>query len=149
MIKYLLIIGFLGLNVVGFSQTTIDSIKIYKYFKVRGFTTAGAHGQFSRMDSLKVELSPLNKEQVDTINSILIHSKKRMHFQQKYGIKNVFFIFYINGQKHLVLYGFDSLVVDFTNKRDHWIGDSSNVNYMKRLIKLYNTTDKEFNDDIK
>jgi hypothetical protein len=149
MLKYLFIIGFLVLSLVGFSQTTIDSIKIYKYFKIRGYTTVGAHRQFDRMDSAKVELSPINKEQVDTINSILIRSKKRMYFQQKYGIKNVFFVFYIKGQKHLVLYGFDCLIVDFTDKRKYWIGESSNVDYMKRLVKLYNTTNKEFNDDMK
>jgi len=143
--KILFIIGFLGLNIIGYSQTTIDSIKIYNYFKIGGYTTAGAFGQFKQIDTLKTDLILIPKSQVDSINLILNNSKQKKLMQQKYGMKNVFMIFYIQGIAHKVVYSFDSLIIDFTDNRHYWITKYSDIVDLKKMITNYNTEYPAFN----
>lgn len=143
--KILFIVGFLGLNVIGFSQTTIDSIKIYKYFKIGGYTTASAHGQFVKFDSLKTDLVLIPKSQVDSIYLILNNSKQKKLMQQKYGMKNIFMIFYIQGIAHEVVYSFDSLIIDFTDSKHYWITKYSDIVDFRKMTTNYNTDYPAFN----
>ncbi len=132
-------------NVLG--QSKIDSIKLYKFFKPHGYTTMAAYNKFIDLDLSKIELITLSNVEVDSINSILNKSKIKKHIQQKYGTRNVFFIFYVNGKKQKALYAFDACIVNFTEKKDFVIKNPSNIDYIHQLVKKYNTVDIEFNNE--
>jgi hypothetical protein len=135
------------ISITSYSQTKVDSIKVYKYFLTRGYTTSGAYTYFKDLDSMQIEKLNLTKSQVDSLNAILINAKRKKHFQQKYGIENAFMIFYIQGLAHKVVFNIDSRVVDLKDKMEYVINFPLHRDYLRKLLNDCNSEKVNFFND--
>jgi len=66
---------------------------VYQGSSTRGYTTAGASTHYRDMDSLGVARIRLDSLDVLQIEDVLNHSKKRRHFQTKFGVQHIFTLY--------------------------------------------------------
>ena len=113
----------------------IDSVKIYKYFVERGFTTMGAYTHFNdlkKQETRQLTVSAVDAEKLQQI----MHSAKRMkHFQRKLGGGLVFCEMQFANQTlaSRVVIGLGtevSGIMDLTARRDYVVKESSDVQWL-------------------
>jgi hypothetical protein len=145
MSKILLIMPFLLLSCksmpqkkMEMEQVQIESVRVYKYFAERGFTTMGAFTHFD--DLKKQETEQLNISSVDTekLQQIMNDAKKMKHFQRKHPGGLIFcemqFANPTRESRVVISIGkSDAGVMDLTARKDYVVRTPSDVQWLSEF----------------
>lgn len=134
--KILVIIAvlLLGCSKINQEQYSVKNVTVYKSFEEGGYTTASAWGNYKRLDSAHVEEIALSQADVDSIQVLIRNSRRKKHFQTKYGIKVMFCRAQVNGSSVKMLILSEKLIVDLTNMRSFHIYDQDQQRWLKEFI---------------
>jgi hypothetical protein len=95
--KHLIFLGLIFFNACNVvipqsknDMVKIASIKIYKDFQERGYTTAGAFTHFDDLKKQNIEQIIVDTESKEKLEAILSRAEKKKHHQTKFGTRNLF-----------------------------------------------------------
>jgi hypothetical protein len=112
----------------------IQEMWVYNYSETRGYTSGGAVRQFEILEN-KNDKQKMNKEDLNSIQNIIFKSKVKKLFPSKTGT-NLLFLQIIDtnhiSANVIVNYG---CIRDFTNRKDYWITDKNDQEWLALFIK--------------
>ena len=112
----------------------IEMLYVFDYFKIKGYTTAGAYTHFDDMIKQNVAKLEAKQEDCKQLNHILKSIKSKKHFQTKLGIDNVFIEIKTEKNTIKAVVCSSELVLDLTNYREYWIKDKEQQKWLTEFI---------------
>lgn len=123
----------------------IDNVKVYKDFKIRGYTTAGAYTHFDDMTQERVEFFEMSNMDKEKLEQVLNTAKQKKHFQTKLGINNIFcevkFVGQYQFSRVVIGLGPDkSIITDLTAMKNYIITNPSDLQRLSTFTEKIKQT---------
>lgn len=111
---------------------------VYQDFSMRGYTTAGASTHFQKMDLSGVGRIRLDSLDVSQIERILNQSKKKRHYQSKFGVQHIFALCKQKQEKFFRKLHFGSgpdyyVITDLTQLINYMVTDKNQVTWLNNF----------------